>query len=703
MNRHLWCGFVIWFLLPTALAQVAPFTLAHEDPSKIKTAKTCRRCHVTAYNVWEKTPHASGFKTLHRKEAALNIAKKMGVDLIKRESLCLNCHYTATESHGELKAESGVSCESCHGAAADWVDLHNNYGGAGATFATETAEHRKNRIEQTRKLGMRRPSDLYAVAARCFQCHTVPHEQLVNTGGHGTGSASFEFVAWSQGEMRHNFLDSFRTGDGTVNAQRTNAQKRRMYVLGRMLDLEYSVRGVAVARDQQRYFKAMERRVRSAVGELRALYRAAPLPQLSDAVARVAKARILPNKEKELLALADDIGKLAKDFLAAHDGGALAAIDGLVRGDPQPEPPSIEAEADDAGVSATAVTTTAPSANQGAPPSTAATAPTATAKAAPFKVEGDKKNRLRPAPAHPIVGPGECSSCHRHEPQSRWWFDDPHYRSADPFLNGSPKVLEIARNYGISANQLSRGTTLCMDCHGTVISGRESRDVTDGVGCESCHGAAGDYLKSHQEGDAALGHERPAYKDALKRGMAATNDAKVRARMCADCHYITDPRLLSSGHGSGANFDVVAATAKIKHWPKPYLDNASLKTAYATELQRRGPVPNVRRPPATTIVQPAGVSPTTTVQPLAATKSDVQASNPPSSSNNGQSPAPDPSADTQTATSDGDAAIQTPGPVQLTTAPPDPLLGQTLEETLLLIKKRLEQLHEKSKKGGHLD
>ena len=53
---------------------------------------------------------------------------------------------------------------------------------------------------------MLRPSQLYEVMANCYQCHTVPHEDLVNRGLHSTGNGNFELVEWSQGSIRHNFL-----------------------------------------------------------------------------------------------------------------------------------------------------------------------------------------------------------------------------------------------------------------------------------------------------------------------------------------------------------------------------------------------------------------------------------------------------------------------------------------------------------------
>jgi hypothetical protein len=119
---------------------------------------------------------------------------------------------------------------------------------ANVAKAAETPEHRQQREENSVAHGMNNPHNVYLIAKQCYNCHTVPNEQLVNVGGHQAGSKDFELVAWSQGMVRHNFL---RTG-GTANAESTAAQLRVMYVVGVMTDLEYSLRAVAAATQKGR-------------------------------------------------------------------------------------------------------------------------------------------------------------------------------------------------------------------------------------------------------------------------------------------------------------------------------------------------------------------------------------------------------------------------------------------------------------------
>src|SRR4051812_7961763 len=121
----------------------------------------------------------------------------------------MRCHYTVGPTR---KAVAGVSCESCHGAARDWLNVHNKWGGGAKDREQETAAAHQERIVASRTAGMLRPStDLYGVAANCFECHTVPMETLVNKGGHKAGTSGFELVK-RVNAIRHNFLASRKTG-----------------------------------------------------------------------------------------------------------------------------------------------------------------------------------------------------------------------------------------------------------------------------------------------------------------------------------------------------------------------------------------------------------------------------------------------------------------------------------------------------------
>lgn len=594
-------------------AQELPFReYAHEDPERMVTAEKCGECHLATFDVWQETPHAKSFKTLHRQPLAATIAKKMGFRLIKRQSFCYSCHYTAVVSGDTLKVVSGVSCESCHGGARDWMDLHNDYG-EGRNHANETSEHRRQRVDMSRKEGMRRPSDLYPVVANCFGCHTVPNEDLINIGGHTSGSSAFEFVEWSQGKLRHNFLDSLRQGTGSTNAQRSPARLRVMYVVGRSLDLEYSIRGMAEAKNEGVYAKAMSRRIRSATSELRAITRSAEIPEIDKMIDVVKGVRMAPGNKQSLLQAADRIGELNRGFLDNHDGSRLAGLDPLRLGQGEPEPfladatPEVgSAAGGSAGSRVGSQTVTGSTAATGATLSggqvggasasgSGTTGGAARAKAVATGIEGTFKRRVRPQSEHRTLGPGECSGCHLE--QNEWWFGHAHYRSADPFFDGTRKNLQIAQLYGISPTEMTLGRNVCMDCHGTIVSGKESREVLDGVSCESCHGAAADWLEPHKQrpGEEGLtGSGRPGYKRALPLGKTELKNLTVRAGNCVSCHYITEPRLISAGHPSGADFDYAKGLAETKHWDHASGSVEEIRTAFAGEKAARGAVPSVR-------------------------------------------------------------------------------------------------------------
>ncbi len=152
------------------------------DPAKIVGADQCAKCHQAEVQQWMRTPHYTTFDSLHRKPQAKEIAERLGLSSIKRSDVCTQCHYTKQNQDGRERVVAGVSCESCHGAAADWIAVHNDYGGPSATKASETAEHRAQRVADSVAHGMNNPHNIYLIARQCYNCHTVPNERLVNVG-----------------------------------------------------------------------------------------------------------------------------------------------------------------------------------------------------------------------------------------------------------------------------------------------------------------------------------------------------------------------------------------------------------------------------------------------------------------------------------------------------------------------------------------
>ncbi|NKB70985.1 MAG: hypothetical protein GKR89_28270 [Candidatus Latescibacteria bacterium] len=293
------------------------------DPSQITGPNACIDCHQAAHQALDIMQHQANYKTLHRSDSAQDILTNMGLANARREPAnCAICHYTSSQPEGRSKPRliAGVSCESCHGAASSWLDLHNNYGfdanGGRATAATETREHQQQRLAETARLGMIRPDQIYQLAQNCFQCHTVPDEQLVDKGGHTPGS-DFELVSWLAGEVRHNFQQSQDKENRQAPRTYDPAQRRRLlFVMGQLLDLEYALRGQTGATGAGTYAQAMDARSQQAKTRLQAIQQAAP-----------ALAALL---QPAFDGSPDQVQQVALDFAAQHDGSQLAGLDPLI-------------------------------------------------------------------------------------------------------------------------------------------------------------------------------------------------------------------------------------------------------------------------------------------------------------------------------------------------------------------------------------
>jgi hypothetical protein len=304
-----------------------PSAFASPDPAKVQGPESCGECHKQEVEAWKLTHHFATFNDMHRSDDAKAIAEKMGIRRIKSESLCLDCHYTSKVTADGPAVIAGVSCESCHGAARDWINVHNDYG-KGFTKATEPADHRAARLSAAVKGGMLRPDDIYAVAQNCYQCHIVTNEKLVNVGGHAAGTADFNLLSYSQGEVRHNFLDS----GGKVNADDSPARLRMLFTMGTLLDLEYSLRAVARATEKATYALTYAHRVKAIKEKLAKINALAPTSEITDILAATEKVSLKLNNADELNGAADKVRALAQAFGTAHNGGDLAAIDPLLPG-----------------------------------------------------------------------------------------------------------------------------------------------------------------------------------------------------------------------------------------------------------------------------------------------------------------------------------------------------------------------------------
>ena len=89
----------------------------------------------------------------------------------------------------------------------------------------------------------------------------------------------------------------------------------------------------------------------------------------------------------------------------------------------------------------------------------------------------------------------------------------------------------------------------CLGCHADHPAARGALfQISDGVGCEACHGGSSGWLASHY----ALSVK---HADNVAKGMIPLEDAKVRAAVCLDCHFgaagpgqFVTHQIMSAGH-----------------------------------------------------------------------------------------------------------------------------------------------------------
>ncbi|MDA1044647.1 MAG: cytochrome c family protein [Verrucomicrobia bacterium] len=319
------------------VAKSQTFDLSYE-PADIAGAGKCKECHLSEHEAWTGSSH---YKTRNRLKRDPQIAKlaqeivtRMDGWAITQDENCTKCHFTMkATSPGEAPEEvSGVSCELCHHPSKNWLNTHNALGDFKIPYtraahqsklsdpSAEPLAHKKERIKEATDKGMKSLGLLYDFARSCLECHTVPVEKLVNVGGHKAGS-DFEFVAWSQGEVRHNFLR-----DEAVNYIRPFEQLYAMYVIGRIVDLNMAMVGLSEATTDGTYAREMAKRALHARNAIVRIINADPskdkprvdIPELEKIVAMV-PTRHMYNNRDAYLALAKDIEASGRGLESKQD------------------------------------------------------------------------------------------------------------------------------------------------------------------------------------------------------------------------------------------------------------------------------------------------------------------------------------------------------------------------------------------------
>lgn len=299
----------------------------------------CRDCHGAAFKATRASMHATSFDSLPRARSARQIAERLGLGDMREEAACQSCHISVGAEEDLFASDEGgdeapapkpkpvgaVQCESCHGPAKVWADIHWRYNGARIPADQEDPAHKAERLRQVDAAGMIRAARGDLMVARCLACHIVADERLVNEGGHPAAS-DFEYVSWTQGEVRHNF----GTEEGDENHPSSPDGLRLMYVVGAVVDLEQSLRALTRATTRGLYAEAMAESARRAAARLVDLSELLRLPELDTILDMASMARLRINSPVKMGRLAEDVAVQAKALTERYDGSTFAAIDQLL-------------------------------------------------------------------------------------------------------------------------------------------------------------------------------------------------------------------------------------------------------------------------------------------------------------------------------------------------------------------------------------
>lgn len=105
----------------------------------------------------------------------------------------------------------------------------------------------------------------------------------------------------------------------------------------------------------------------------------------------------------------------------------------------------------------------------------------------------------------------------------------------------------IAKNLNLP--QPAHEAPVCLDCHAHHVpqtrQGEQFR-ISEGITCESCHGPAEKWIRSHVAADAT-------HAANVSNGLYATEDPVQRAKLCLSCHFgnadkVVTHRIMGAGH-----------------------------------------------------------------------------------------------------------------------------------------------------------
>ena len=186
-----------------------------------------------------------------------------------------------------------------------------------------------------------------------------------------------------------------------------------------------------------------------------------------------------------------------------------------------------------------------------------------------------------------FIGAVGCksSSCHGGAGEKRsqyitWSRQDFHTRAFAILLDA--RSARIAETVGIGEAQSNARCTVCHSPFQSVGPTRlaSTAHADEGVSCESCHGAAGSWLRGHTRTDWN-------YAMRVSAGMRDLRSLYVRANTCVACHQNVDNDLLKAGHPTLV-FELDSQSInEPKHWrdDDPWIGPRAWLTGQAVALR----------------------------------------------------------------------------------------------------------------------
>lgn len=232
--------------------------------------KVCEECHEAEFKIWRKTDHYKTYKRLHKIPKAKKIAKAVGSKKkTKKNPVCTKCHYTMVGKK-KPKAKSGTSCESCHGPASEWNDIHSDFGPH--KEGSEPPEHKAKRLAASQAKGMIHSSMHYEIAENCMSCHGLARADLsakelaALVAAKHPVEPDYELVQYSQGSVRHRYYPP----DMSVNQKMTPVELARLYVMGMAAQLVSASEAYGRSKDKA-YRNVQKKRIDAATKVLGAV------------------------------------------------------------------------------------------------------------------------------------------------------------------------------------------------------------------------------------------------------------------------------------------------------------------------------------------------------------------------------------------------------------------------------------------------